>query len=456
MINKIYIETESRNVYPERDVLGISGENKFETLQFNLDNFVDGQALLRIERKETTGTVQYEIAVEKGDNCYTLEVLSSLLVYKGTIKMQLVIMQENLEVFKSKTFNMKVLEEIEGDEEIPEQYPTWQELASQKIIEINNKIDEVTDLEQDLEDKVQNGYFKGEKGDTGEPGQNGTDGIDGQDGANGFSPTVSTQTVENGVKVTVTDLNGEHEFIVLNGKDGQVDEQAVAQAVQSYLEQNPVQVPTKTSDLTNDSNYISDVNYVHTDNNYTTQEKQKLAGLSNYDDTEVNQAIANKVDKVTGKDLSTNDFDDTYKTNVDNNTDARHTHTNKQVLDNITSNDISNWNNKSDFSGNYNDLSNKPTIPVEVTENTVSGWGFTKNTGTYSKPQNGIPKTDLESAVQASLDKADTALQTHQDISGKLDTSKVKNAQSTTAGDVYDVRYINSVLGNIETLLQEV
>lgn len=39
------------------------------------------------------------------------------------------------------------------------------------------------------------------------------------------------------------------------------------------------------------------------------------------------------------------------------------------------------------------------------------------------------------------------------DISGKLDTSKVKNTNSTTAGDVYDVRYINSMLGNIESLL---
>lgn len=51
------------------------------------------------------------------------------------------------------------------------------------------------------------------------------------------------------------------------------------------------------------------------------------------------------------------------------------------------------------------------TIPVAVTESTVSGWGFTKNTGTYSKPSGGIPATDLESAVQTSLDKADTALQ---------------------------------------------
>ena len=50
-------------------------------------------------------------------------------------------------------------------------------------------------------------------------------------------------------------------------------------------------------------------------------------------------------------------------------------------------------------------------IPAAVTEQTVSGWGFTKNTGTYSKPSGGIPKTDLDSAVQTSLEKADTALQ---------------------------------------------
>lgn len=69
-------------------------------------------------------------------------------------------------------------------------------------------------------------------------------------------------------------------------------------------------------------------------------------------------------------------------------------------------------------SGNYDDLTNKPTIPSAVTESTVSGWGFTKNTGTYSKPSGGIPKTDLASAVQTSLDKADSAIQ---DISGKQD-----------------------------------
>ena len=118
-------------------------------------------------------------------------------------------------------------------------------------------------------------------------------------------------------------------------------------------------------------------------------------------------------------------------------------------------------------SGSYNDLSNKPTIPAEqvnadwnatsgkaqilnkptipsaVTESTVSGWGFTKNTGTYSKPSGGIPKTDLASAVQTSLGKADTALQSHQDISGKQDqlvsgtNIKTINGQSLVgSGDI--------------------
>lgn len=50
--------------------------------------------------------------------------------------------------------------------------------------------------------------------------------------------------------------------------------------------------------------------------------------------------------------------------------------------------------------------------------------------GTYTKPATGIPKSDLASGVQASLDKADTALQKHQDISAKLD--KTGDASNTT------------------------
>lgn len=92
---------------------------------------------------------------------------------------------------------------------------------------------------------------------------------------------------------------------------------------------------------------------------------------------------------------------------------------------NITQANITSWNNKSDFSGNYNDLTNKPTIPVVPTN--VSA--FTNDVGYLTQ---------------------------HQDITGKLNTSQVKNTMSTTAGDVYDVRYINTMIGNIETLLGEI
>ena len=40
-----------------------------------------------------------------------------------------------------------------------------------------------------------------------------------------------------------------------------------------------------------------------------------------------------------------------------------HSHTNKTVLDGITSTKVNEWNNKSTFDGNYNSLTNKPTIP---------------------------------------------------------------------------------------------
>lgn len=57
-----------------------------------------------------------------------------------------------------------------------------------------------------------------------------------------------------------------------------------------------IKVPTKTSDLTNNSNFAVDANYVHTDNNYTTDEKNKLNGIAE-------GAQVNKIEsiKVNGK-----------------------------------------------------------------------------------------------------------------------------------------------------------
>jgi len=78
----------------------------------------------------------------------------------------------------------------------------------------------------------------------------------------------------------------------------------------------------------------------------------------------------------------------------------------------------------------------KSEIPAAVTESTVSVWGFTKNTGDYTKPSGGIPKSDLASDVQTSLGKADTALQQHQSLSGYATETWVENSGYQTAQQV--------------------
>ena len=108
-------------------------------------------------------------------------------------------------------------------------------------------------------------------------------------------------------------------------------------------------------------------------------------------------------------------------------------------------------------SGSYNDLSNKPSIPSAVTESTVSGWGFTKNTGTYSKPSTGIPKTDLASAVQTSLGKADSAYQKPSSGIPKTDlASVVQTSLGKADSAVQSVKTVNGITmtgsGDVSTL----
>lgn len=52
------------------------------------------------------------------------------------------------------------------------------------------------------------------------------------------------------------------------------------------------ELPTKISDLTNDSNFVEDSSYVHTDNNFTSTEKTKLSGIES-------GAQENNIDSIT-------------------------------------------------------------------------------------------------------------------------------------------------------------
>ena len=149
MINKIEVYTKSRNVYAERNFLGISGENDVETLEFVLDSAVEGEAYIELEKLDTSGEKQkYFIKLDKKDDSYVLKVKNSLLDVIQDIKMQLVIRQGDNQVFKSKEFEMQVLTAINATSTIPEQYPTWFEQLEQKVQEIDDKLAETTQLEE--------------------------------------------------------------------------------------------------------------------------------------------------------------------------------------------------------------------------------------------------------------------------------------------------------------------
>lgn len=77
-----------------------------------------------------------------------------------------------------------------------------------------------------------------------------------------------------------------------------------------------ITVPTKTSDLTNDSNFIVDASYIHTDNNYTSTEKTKLNGIA--EGAEVNQNAFSTV-KVGSTSLTADSKTDTLTITAGNN-----------------------------------------------------------------------------------------------------------------------------------------
>ena len=174
----------------------------------------------------------------------------------------------------------------------------------------------------------------------------------------------------------------------------------------AYIKNKP-SIPTKTSDITNDSNFVSDASYVHTDNNFTTTLKNKLDGIAagaevnvqadwNQNDNTKDNFIKNKPSFSVFKELTTENLNDVkevgfYVGKAGNScsnkpsgvvqfglevvklaTDAQYY---KQILTRPTSQPgdeyvrtcvagtWGEWAKRVDFSGSYNDLDDKPTIP---------------------------------------------------------------------------------------------
>ena len=204
------------------------------------------------------------------------------------------------------------------------------------------------------------------------------------------------------------------------------------------LTNKPV-IPKVTNDLTNSLKANYDTAYEHSQSPHAPSNAQKNSDITK---AEIEAKLTGNIATHTHSQYLTEhqDLSDyALKTQL-------HTHTNKDALDMIIGAKIDEWNNKSDFSGSYNDLTDKPTIPTVPTN--VSS--FTNDVGYLtSVPSEYVTDEELE---------AKGYLTQHQDLSeyAKKDTLTTVRVASNTLTLTADKYQYTEITGDTTIVLPSV
>ena len=185
-------------------------------------------------------------------------------------------------------------------------------------------------------------------------------------------------------------------------KDGYITQDKVNDILRDYVKKFDLGDYAKRTDL---NKYVTYINFNNTldryilkktvEDNYVLKESGKQLSTHDFTDELYNKLIGidinnieidlHEYQKIVDNNLETNNKEITKAINevnkkiptktsqLENDSyyvvrNELHNHNNIDVLNNITSSDINNWNNKSDFSGQYNDLEGLPKIPSKVSE----------------------------------------------------------------------------------------
>ena len=185
-------------------------------------------------------------------------------------------------------------------------------------------------------------------------------------------------------------------------KDGYITQDKVNDILRDYVKKFDLGDYAKRTDL---NKYVTYINFNNTldryilkktvEDNYVLKENGKQLSTHDFTDELYNKLIGidinnievdlHEYQKIVDNNLDTNNKEITKAINevnkkiptktsqLENDSyyvvrNELHNHNNIDVLNNITSSDINNWNNKSDFSGRYNDLEGLPKIPSKVSE----------------------------------------------------------------------------------------
>lgn len=145
MTNTIQINCENRFYsHKDKDFIGVSNENEIEKLRIELDEekiIEDTIPYLEVGFPDDTKKIIQMNRIS--DTIAEIEIKNSLLKQEGCLKLQFVLISNNIKVFKSEIFELKVLEAINATETLEEDYP--------------NVFQDIEEMKKDIEKLKENG-----------------------------------------------------------------------------------------------------------------------------------------------------------------------------------------------------------------------------------------------------------------------------------------------------------
>ena len=224
-------------------------------------------------------------------------------------------------------------------------------------------------------------------------------------------------------------------------------------------------IPTKTSDLTNDSNFVSDTDYATASTGGVIKVGSGLAitnGVLSTTGGGVADAVewSNVLNKPSDVSYWNNDAGyitsaalPTKTSDLTNDSGFLTSYTETDPIYSaspaagITAADISSWNAKSDFSGSYNDLTDKPTIPtvnnatLTIQRNNTSVGTFTANASSDKTINIAVPTTVAElSDASTYVTQSNLATQ----LANKQDALAAGDHINITGSTIKAVDYVHS------------
>ena len=290
---------------PQALTIGRQMENNCRQFEFDCSGYEDVASLTLVHQRHQD-VAPYMVASAQSDTL-VWTVTDTDTAYAGYGKAELRITFNN-GLMKSAVFSTRVIKSITADMVIPEPLESWYDAMIDYVDE--NSISQ-DDLDQAIADYIAEHPIS--------------------------APVTSVNTKTGDVVLNASDVGALPDSTVIPSKTSQL--QNDSGYLTSYTETDPVfsaspahgitaqditdwnnksnfsgnyndltnkpTIPSKTSQLQNDSNFVSDASYVHTDNNFSNSEKTKLSGIESGAEVNTVKSVNGQTGAVTVTDTNT-------------------------------------------------------------------------------------------------------------------------------------------------------